>query len=228
MGLFDLFKKKPDKVSDDFNPFDLNSTKNYIRKRVKAENPFATEREINRITNEVLSPKRENLDHLTSDGDLPFGWLYANKDFIECIESEYRHFSDAYYNAKCVKEKHSALKFLVQYREDIKKLCQSKGECFEFWATAILIGPGAEDDLKKLQYMEEHLDELLKQEAETEYIKKTLPAIIKKEPGVIQADLYKRFHPDCKGIISSELYYMEKRGQIIREKSGRSYALYMK
>ena len=72
------------------------------------------------------------------------------------------------------------------------------------------------------------MDELLQQEKEIKKLRADLKKIIRAEPGVIQATLYKRFSPDMKPHISNELYLMEANGIIDRQKSGRSYALYMK
>lgn len=230
MGLFDLFKKKaPEKASDDFNPFDINSTKDYIRKRVKAENPFATEREINRITNDVLSPKRNNLDRLTADGDLPFGWLYANKDFTQQIQEEYSYFSDSLSNAKSVKEKLCALTSLVKYQEDVKRLCESKGECFAYWASSFVTHPeDMERNARELQHMKDNIETLLEEEKRVNYLRESLPNMIRREPGIIQSELYTYYDPGYKNTISSVLYKLDKEGLIVREKSGRSYKLYIK
>lgn len=172
---------------------------------------------------------KEPLDRLTPEGELPWGWYSANRAFTQQIDNEYSYFCECVYNAKTVKEKLWALQSLVKYQEDVKKLCQSKGECFEYWASTSIINPvSMEQNKQDLKHMEEHLDELLEREEWVNYFREVLPSIIKKEPGVIQSSLYKRFEPECKNIISNELYQMESRGEIIREKSGRSYALYMK
>lgn len=175
------------------------------------------------------SAKSDPLDRLTPKGELPWGWCSANREFTEQIEAEYRYFSDNVSKAKTVLEKYGALKSLVQYREDVKNLCKAKGECFEYWAFPLVADPDITKQYdEELKYMEEHIDELLKQEELVKQIRKELPKIIKAEPGVIQSDLYKRYEPCYKNIISNELYHMESCGKIKREKSGRSYALYIK
>lgn len=85
----------------------------------------------------------ERMDRLTSKGDLPYGWAYANRDFTEKIEKEYNQFTDAYYKSKkngMLKE-YAALKSLIIYMEDVRELCKRKGECFEYWASCIVARP---------------------------------------------------------------------------------------
>lgn len=85
----------------------------------------------------------ERMDCLTRKGDLPYGWSYANRNFTEKIEKEYSQFTDAYYKSKkrgMLKE-YAALKSLIVYVEDVRKLCKRKGECFEYWASCIVARP---------------------------------------------------------------------------------------
>jgi len=88
------------------------------------------------------------------------------------------------------------------------------------------------DDLERhkerLVYMENNLDELLQKERNLQQLREELKQIIIAEPGVKQEHLYKRFAPELKNDISNELYIMAHKGIVTREKSGRSYALYIK
>lgn len=170
----------------------------------------------------------ERMDRLTPEGELPWGWLYANKEFTQKIESEHLSFSNAYYDSKCkgALKEYAALKSLIIHMKDVKRLCESQGECFSFWSTFVVSNP---DDLasleERLNYLEENMDELIKTETVITRLERELPEIIKAEPGILQTDIYKRYTPDVKHHISSILNSMENDGVIIREKSGRTYSL---
>lgn len=173
----------------------------------------------------------ERMDRLTRKGELPYGWAYENREFTEKIEKEYSHFRETYYKEEKngVLKEYAALKSLILYMEDTKKLCKQKGECFAHWASYMIADP---EDLSKLkerrEYIENNIDDLLQQEKMLAKLRADLLKIISAEPGVIQATLYKRFNPDMKPQISNELFLMEAQGIIERKKNGRSYALYIK
>lgn len=218
MGLFGVFGKK-------------KKAKKAAKKAAKKSVKKSTKKQISKVQSSKKTPIKTNepLNKLTAKGELPWGWYSANLKFTQKIDAEFSYFSNNVYNAKTVKEKLSALKSLVQYQEDVKKLCHRKGECFEYWASASITNPvNMEQNKQELKRMERDLDKLLEQEKWVDYFREVLPSVISKEPGVIQTDLYKRYDPSCKSIISNELYQMESRGQIVRKKSGRSYALYLK
>ena len=92
-----------------------------------------------------------DFEHLTEEGELPFGWIYRNKNFVDKINTEYSYFLDTWVESrsKSPKEQYPALKSFVLYLEDAEKLCKSKGECFEFWFNEILTSPGYLDERKK-------------------------------------------------------------------------------
>ncbi len=179
----------------------------------------------------VSTSAHRDLTHLTADGELPFGWIHANKEFVDQIEEEYRHFSLEWYKAQGsddVKWQYSALKSLVMYMEDVQKLCAKKGECFAEWATYMVATPADLQRYKEqLAHMTEQMGNLLRREQLLKQLKADLLFIIEAEPGVIQEKLYKRFDPELKTDISHVLYGLWTQGTIRREKSGRSYALYM-
>lgn len=228
MGLFDLFKAKP-KVKemsiDDVNPFDIRSLIAYY----KSKNPNATEEDILAFIKKLS--RDDDLEHLTPEGDLPWGWFNANKGFTEPIDKEYRRLSEAYYSARHegVQKQYATLKPLFAYMEDIKKLCADKGECFEEWSKTLVANAEImEHHRNEIKRLEENMDALIQRENALKHLKEELKEIIATEPGVIQSTLYKRFDPILKGDISNELYQMEVHDVIIREKSGRSYKLFLK
>ncbi|BFN03869.1 hypothetical protein [Clostridium tetani] len=59
-------------------------------------------------------------------------------------------------------------------------------------------------------------------------VNKELINIISKNEGILQKDIYKKFKPYFKDTIQSTLYFMDKNKEIIREKFGNTYKLYIK
>lgn len=94
---------------------------------------------INGKTSEVSVQSDEtfqtDFEHLTEEGELPWGWVTRNKAFTEKIQSEYSYFLNVWLDSrkKAPMEQYSALKSFVMYLEDAERLCKSKGECFEWW-----------------------------------------------------------------------------------------------
>lgn len=84
----------------------------------------------------------EPLDKLV-DGDLPWGWVAANKEFIDSVQKEHGHFQNLWYEVRekgNSKEEIAALKSYLLYADDIQKMCDKKGECFSFWCKEYLVG----------------------------------------------------------------------------------------
>ena len=100
-----------------------------------------------------------NDEHLTPEGELPWGWVSRNKDFTERIQSEFSYFLNMWINTRGKNvdpiAKYEALKSFVLYLEDVEKLCISQGECFEFWFYEIL---ASKDYIQKRK---NELDELI-------------------------------------------------------------------
>lgn len=138
MGLFDFLKKYKNK--------NVDTTKFDIVVKTGAK---------------PTSKPSVDMEHLTDEGELPWGWILHNKEFTEKIGCEYTHFLNSWLDArkKSPKELHSALKSFVMYLEDAEKLCKSKGECFEFWFYEILTSP---------DYLQKRKEELERLEADIE------------------------------------------------------------
>lgn len=164
MGLFKkLFKKKNE---DEIPPSTWLPTPrpvtDYDRHTPKQELFTITQNKSD--LNNLTKPKKEpDLTHLDEDGELPIGWLYANREFIEKIQNEYSYFLNYWVNSrgKDVLTEYGALKSLVLFYRDMKKRCQSKGECFEKWFSDIignkdLVNRRAEE----LKYIEDNIDDL--------------------------------------------------------------------
>ena len=180
---------------------------------------------------EILVPG-QRLDKLDENGQIPYGWHYANRDFTREIKDQHDYFLNEYINAKKqekgIRAVRDALKSFVVYMEDVERICASKGECFVEWSKLQVCNPYAMEDYKnKLKDIEDNLDALIEKEKLEKWLKQELLSMIQEEPGVIQSDLYKRFDIKLKPEVSNQLYLLYTKGLITREKSGRSYKLYI-
>lgn len=71
----------------------------------------------------------ENLDHLTPEGNLPFGWMTYNQEIVKQMEDEVETFRDSVNNTKDPLKKYAALKSYLLYLEDGKKHYSKISEC---------------------------------------------------------------------------------------------------
>ena len=225
MGLFSVFKKKKPSAEE-------------IRNQLDDAHDIGTMMSVLANNGVISKPKDkyhnsfgQNITHLTEDGELPWGWIYANRDFIEPIEEQYKYFLHEYINAKKqekgVQVVRSALKSFILYMEDVERICASKGECFVVWSKLNVCNEaGMESYRNDLKKIEDSLEELLEKENLLKWLKPELLRIVQEEPGIYQPDIYKRFDASLKPEVSNQLYLLYAKGLITREKSGRSYKLY--
>lgn len=232
-----LFRKKKkdntQKVSSDFNPLDS------IISHLKTQKPDITDGELVEVFKDLAAPA-DDLEHLDEEGELPWGWHTTTKDFTEKTKVEYSLLLKTWWDAKDSGNpiaEHEALQPLIAYMDGIKKLCESKDECFAFWCNNILIGEGVierrKEELKNLELnMNTKIQEYeARQKAET--FKKTLTdemiiSVLKQNSDIAQKDFYKLYDPDFKSALSEKLYFMAKEGKIERVKAGNSYILKIK
>jgi hypothetical protein len=224
MGLFDFMKKiggsskqkNQDKFKIVFTETILNG------KRIKLD-------DVNLPT---------DLEHLTEDGELPWGWYTHTREFTSKIENEYSYFREVYSKAKSPREEYPALKSLVLYLEDVEKLCKSKGECYEFWYYEMLITRDYLQNLKEeLKNLVTNMDSLQKEyelnlwkekEKQRKIIemKSDVILLLKENDGILQSDFWKLFDDELSRNAASDIVYaLTKEGKIERTKSGRSYIL---
>lgn len=176
-----------------------------------------------------------NDEHLTPEGELPWGWVSRNNGLTSQIQGEYTHFLNMWLESRTKSpiEQYSALKSFVLYLEDAEKLCVSKGECFGFWFYEILTSKDCVQKLKiELEELTANFDVL-----QANYTKRNdllidldnrIIKMMIDNPGVLQSDFVKMFDLLVQNDVLEKLYFMEKAGKIERIKSGRSYTLHYK
>jgi uncharacterized membrane protein len=178
----------------------------------------------------VPTAKTENQEE---ERMFPPGWHYENKHFVKEIEDHFHYFQDEYISAK-KEEKgilavRSALTSFIVYMEDVEKICASKGETFVKWSKlSICNEANMEYYRNELKKIEDNLEDLIEKENLLNWLKPELLNIIIEEPGIYQPDIYKRFDVALKPEVSNQLYLLYAKGLITREKSGRSYKLYIR
>lgn len=201
---------------------------------------------LNRIIAELFDTSKRKepqqntvaVEHLDENGELPFGWVYRNREFVNKIQNEYSYFLEMWLDSKNKSpiEYRNALKSFVLYLEDVQKLCKSKGECFEFWYYKILTSP---DYLEKrreelnelLSNFDSLIDKYAKEQNKNEIKKDLKPAVVcllKENDGILQSDFKWLFDEVFHDDVLNMLYEMHKSGELERIKSGRSYILHYK
>lgn len=182
-----------------------------------------------KVPAESTTPKK-TISHLDENGELPWGWIYENRDFVARIENQNRYFTNAYYNT-CngisVRKKYAALKSLLRFWNNTLSLCKSKGECFEKWFCDII----APEELmyqyiEELKYMEDNMERLLQVETIKKSLKNDVLNMIKENDGILQTTLYKTFPEELRQDVIEQITNLYHEKRITKEKSGRTYALH--
>lgn len=182
----------------------------------------------------------EPIDKLV-DGDLPWGWMFHNKDFTDKIQAEFEHFRKEWADSRNgdPKEEYWSLKSFLMYIDDLQAECDKKGECFGFWCSQILVGDDWKAKLKsRLCDLEANKDKYEKEYADRLELERKLAdfnstvsdefilEMIRCNAGILQKDFYKLFdNVVAKEALSERLYWMDKKGKIKRTKQGNSYKL---
>lgn len=183
----------------------------------------------------------ESLDQLIN-GELPWGWITDNKEFVDKIDKEYSYFLQIWIDSRngSPKQIYSALKPFVSYIKDTEELCKSKGECFEFWFYNILCSEEYIAARKQELYdLETNLDEeqekyenkqkeIKERQQKAIEMKPEVIELLKNNDNILQSDFWKLFDKSSRDAVSDIVYGLLREGKIERTKSGRSYLLHFK
>ena len=168
------------------------------------------------------------------DGELPFGWTNAKREFTQSIQAEFSKLQLSVNDQKSSpSDRVAALENMLTFIKQTQHMCDEKGECYGYWFKVYAVGELHERYGKELADMKADFDKLdVDYQERVRFEKDVLPTlkedlirIIKKNPGIMQKDLVKMYDPIGKNYISEILYFMNKEGKLKREKSGNSYKL---
>ena len=217
----------------EFNPLSIDSVIGYI----KTQNPEASAQDVANIITKLSEPE-EDQDHLTPEGDFPWGWRTAHEKETKRYEAKYKKMWSAWYESRysSPNTQLEALEAFVSYMVRTKKLFEKKGECFNYWREDLFTDDYLKKLSKELDDLKANIEKLnAEYEAKQEFEIHVLPTlqeklveIIRENPGILQKDIYKLFDPIAKAYIQEQLYSASKSNQIEREKSGNTYKLYCK
>lgn len=185
--------------------------------------------------NSSISNNGTDMEHLTPEGTLPYGWIYRNKEFTDKINAEYTHFLNNWTNTLLLSplEQYGTLKSFVIYMNEARNLCHSKGECFANWFDTVVAPPEyIRERTEELEALEANFHQL--QDAHEERarnlvgLEARMMDELRQHDGILQSEFLKLFDPSVKNDVSEYLYIWAKDGKIERVKSGRSYTLHIK
>lgn len=176
----------------------------------------------------------EPLDKLI-DGKLPWGWVANYYYFTKPRDNKLYELSIASRKCKNIDTEIKALEDFINYYYEYQNECKSKGECFYKYFEDMhmhchnstdkdfeSVAPAKE----RLKYLQENYGRLKTNENILANLKSELLATIKNNPGILQAELLKKYNPEIKDSVRQELYSLIKSKSITREKSGRSFKLF--
>ncbi len=211
MGLFDFLKKQPPKIKVEMRGYENGK--------------------------EVVLPKQKSAEN-EEDWKKQLSMSLTLNSEIRSIENEMVGFAVALKNRQKVDDEIVMLESLIECYEEIKRRCHALGPDYvdyfiKAWENVRKgkdDGPGYITRYKKrLKYIRENYDELVRKESlhegESKNLEKRVLAVLKAHTEILQTDVYKSFDPIVKSDIQSILYFMEKNGRITREKSGRTYII---
>ena len=119
---------------------------------------FKKKTTLERIISSRVNCSGESVDCLDKDGNLPFGWVVYNKNYVDMIENDMQPFRKAIRDAKTDNEKYGALKSFLLYLQDGKVHYKEYGECVgKYFEEYICKSAEAEQTKKKYKELEKKL-----------------------------------------------------------------------
>ena len=229
MGLFDIFKKK----HTTRHVTNKNDAERVVSSSEKADDLGEIANIL--VSSEVISGKvekgknsfGEDLQRLTPNGELPFGWVAYYKDFVDEQNQKIDALWRDVYTATTTTKKIEAYRKYFDEISHIAVLCKESGEChFKWFCENIIETQWYNKQFAEYQELKQQAPELIKRE---ELLKNIGPEVMRKiveNDGILQTDLIKMFDPIIKDDISKLLRNLEQGNVITREKSGRTYKIY--
>ena len=223
-----FFKKK--KAASKVDVLSGEGMLSFIRDNLK--NP--TDENVLKAMQEINRPDADQ-EHLTKEGNLPWGWYNLNRHFTEQIHKEYSYFLNEWLANRnaAPKRRLETLESFVSYMNDVQKVCYEKDECFAHWFDSVIASPEyIAERIAELNELHDNFAEIeaayRKREKELAGLEERVEQALRQNEGILQADFVKLFDASVKNDVLNLLYHWDKEGKLSRIKSGRSYSLYIK
>lgn len=175
------------------------------------------------------------------DCKLPFGWVYAKRDFLEPRESRISELTNKCCEKQSTDNEIQSLKDFIKFYYKYKQECIDLGGCYcKYFSDMYMHCSNSKNKdfeqvlpkEERLLYLIDNYNQLIKEEKEInaslEDLDNKILTLIKNNNGILQTEIYKKFSPLVKGEISTKLYYLEKGNIIRKEKIGNKNKLYLR
>lgn len=228
MGLFDFFRKKkpepcqePQKTKAEFmSELEQADSLGSIA-TVLAENNI-----ISKPIDENHNTFGEDLQHLTPDGELPFGWVYYYQQFTSQQEKKIDMKWKAVYSATSTQSKLEAYEKYFGTVARVESVCKKAGECHYKWFCENILGSDwYKTQVVRYEEFKIAAPNLIRRDTLLETLEHDIMSKLQECDGMLQSEFVKLFDPLIKKDVSDFLYNAERYGRIKRTKSGRSYIL---
>lgn len=177
------------------------------------------------------------LNKLDENGELPFDWLTANKGFIYSHDNKLNelHIS-CHESGISLDEEIKRIKAFISYYYEYKSECERLGECYyKYFEDMHMKCHNSKNSCfesvtpkeERLDYIEKNYDRLKQLEIEKDKLPKTVLEKISNDDGVLQSELIKSYDEELQPSVRNLLYQLNNENIIRKEKSGRSYKLYI-
>ena len=171
------------------------------------------------------------------DTEIPWGWVTANRGFIEPRDSKLADLMQIAANTREIDKKINALKDLITYYHTYRQECEERGgDFYKYFLGMHVYVNGKKDFLinkwqTELKNLEDGYLDVKEKEDVIAKAKPTLKAdiiaVIQSNQGILQKDLYSHFDPLLKEEIYATLYELLKEGKLTKEKCGNSNKLFI-
>ena len=171
----------------------------------------------------------EDMDHLTKDGELPWGWVAYQNDFIKTQEDRINKAYEPIYAARNTSDKLSHFKNYFNEVNSVGEYCKGKGETYYKWFTYHIIeSTWYGEQVNKYKQLKADAPKLIEQEKWFEQLEAKIEKKLPDCDGKLQSEFVKTFEHNEQDYVRFYLSRAEKDGRIQRTKSGRSYILNLK
>lgn len=189
------------------------------------------------LKNGIISTPKDNnhncfgqrMDVLDKDGDLPFGWEAHNSTFAKTQREKIYSAYDPVLAAVKTTDKLACFKRYFEVVNEVGSVCKKAGATHYKWFTYHIIESewycGQVSQYKQLK---EDAPRLIAREKWLEDIEKKVIERLPDYNGCMQSDFVKTFAQNEQSYVRIVISNAEKDGIISREKSGRSYKLFLK